>query len=308
VVAPAFPAAGRVTLAGRVMVDDVPLERTALWSRDHSYGSAALPDVLGSAGLSADVIVLDVVRGGPDAVLGRMREAERRGIAAVVCDGVTAVDLAVVAAASLRLDDAIWVGSAGLAAALAASVPCIETPRPRLTALSRPVLIVVGSLAESSRRQARTLAESHLVTHVAVAPDTLRAGARSQGYRAIQKTLLDGLEAKADILLEIGRSENPDLARGAELAGNLAGLVAPTGPKLGAIVATGGEIARAVLARLGVHGIRLIDEVELGVPLGMTLGALSIPVVTKAGAFGDTNTLRRCLTKLKDSRRPGAVQ
>jgi uncharacterized protein YgbK (DUF1537 family) len=38
--------------------------------------------------------------------------------------------------------------------------------------------------------------------------------------------------------------------------------------------------------------------VEPGVPLGITLGKVSIPLVTKAGAFGDAGTLRRCLERL----------
>jgi uncharacterized protein YgbK (DUF1537 family) len=42
----------------------------------------------------------------------------------------------------------------------------------------------------------------------------------------------------------------------------------------------------------------LLDEVEPGVPLGMTVGAVSIPVVTKAGAFGDAQSLRRSLERL----------
>jgi uncharacterized protein YgbK (DUF1537 family) len=115
----------------------------------------------------------------------------------------------------------------------------------------------------------------------------------------IAKALSDGLRDGRDMLLEIGLSEKPDLARGAALAASLAALVDEVAPAIGAMVATGGETACALLSRLGVHGIRLIDEVEPGVPFGMSLGARSIPVVTKAGAFGDADTLRRCLDRLK---------
>jgi uncharacterized protein YgbK (DUF1537 family) len=298
--APAFPATGRVTRDGRVVVNDQPLEETPLWARDHTYASAFLPEVLASAGLSAEVIDLATVRAGRDAVLARMRNAQTRGLAAVVCDCAAESDLAVVADASLALGDAVWVGSAGLAAALAKLVAPAKPAAPPPATRSGAVLTVVGSLAEASRLQARTLVDSALVAHLVVAPETLLAGAQASQWRDIATSLSGALRSGRDVLLEIGLSEKPDLARGAALAASLAGLVDEVASAIGAIVATGGETACALLSRLGVHGIRLIDEVEPGVPFGMSLGARSIPVVTKAGAFGDAKTLRRCLDRLKE--------
>ena len=40
----------------------------------------------------------------------------------------------------------------------------------------------------------------------------------------------------------------------------------------------------------------MLEEVEPGVPLGL---ARAMPVITKAGAFGDAGTLPRCLTYLR---------
>ncbi len=268
VMAPAFPATGRTTVDGRVLLDGLPLEQSGLWGREHSYASAALPEILTSAGLAADVIGLDTVRSGGDEVLGRMRDAERQGVAAVVCDSTTEADLAVVAEASLGLTEAVWVGSAGLAAALAAALSP-GAPLPAPTILRRgPVLIVVGSLAETSRLQARMLAQSGGVKHLVVTPKILLAGPRMPGWPDAAGTLADSLAAKADVLLEIGPSASPDLARGGEVAAGLAEMVAEAAPRIGAMVATGGQIAYAVLSRLDVRGIRLVDEVEPGVPLG----------------------------------------
>jgi uncharacterized protein YgbK (DUF1537 family) len=98
--------------------------------------------------------------------------------------------------------------------------------------------------------------------------------------------------------LELEQTANPDLARGAVLAERLAAFVESAGNSFAGLVATGGDTVYALLSKLGVHGIRLLDEVELGVPLGMTVGAVSIPVVTKAGAFGDAQSLRRSLERL----------
>lgn len=298
VVAPAFPATGRVTLGGRVLVGDQPLEMTALWARDHTYQSAHLGEVLEVAGLQSAVIDLDVLRRGVEAVHAAMRDAVIAGLDAVVCDCANLDDLSVIAQASLRLDSAMWVGSAGLAAALAAWTAAETTAAPSLPPRSGPVLAVVGSLAEASRLQARVLAEAGVVRHIAVEPDALEGGAASPGWVAAQAALAQAVADGADILLEIALAPHPDLSRGPTLAARLAELVAPHARSLGAVIATGGDTACALLSHLGVVGIRLIDEVEPGVPLGLTLGAHQLPVVTKAGAFGDADTLRRALERL----------
>jgi D-threonate/D-erythronate kinase len=73
------------------------------------------------------------------------------------------------------------------------------------------------------------------------------------------------------------------------------------------LAATGGETAASLLARFGVNGIRLVDEIEPGVSLGLTLGGVSVPVVTKAGAFGDEGSLTRIVRRLRFIRQKGVL-
>ena len=85
--APAFPATGRVTLAGRVLVHGTPLEQTATWRERSQLSECGLRGILGSAGLSVDVIVLAVIRSGPEAVhatLARCRTARRAAARCVI--------------------------------------------------------------------------------------------------------------------------------------------------------------------------------------------------------------------------------
>jgi len=56
-----------------------------------------------------------------------------------------------------------------------------------------------------------------------------------------------------------------------------------------------------------VNGIRLVDEIEPGVSLGVTLGGASLPVVTKAGAFGDQGSLTRITERLRSIRQKGVL-
>jgi len=59
------------------------------------------------------------------------------------------------------------------------------------------------------------------------------------------------------------------------------------------LVLTGGETARAMLAHLGIHRLRILAEVEPGVVLSRSLAARSHTIATKAGAFGHAASLEQ---------------
>jgi uncharacterized protein YgbK (DUF1537 family) len=100
--------------------------------------------------------------------------------------------------------------------------------------------------------------------------------------------------------------DEPDISLGPKLAQGLADTLAPVAPAIGGLAATGGETAAALLQRFGVTGIRLADEIEPGVSLGLTLGDISVPVATKAGAFGDEQSLIRIRERLHAVKNKGS--
>jgi D-threonate/D-erythronate kinase len=63
----------------------------------------------------------------------------------------------------------------------------------------------------------------------------------------------------------------------------------------------GGDGARETLAQLGASGIRIVDSLLEGVPLGLVEGgqADGMPVVTKAGGFGAEDALVRIVERMK---------
>jgi 4-hydroxythreonine-4-phosphate dehydrogenase len=300
--APAFPATGRTTLGGRVRVDGRPLEAAEVWRRDHTYASADLGAVLASAGIRSETVPLAAVRG-PNlaAALARIAAAEP---AVAVCDAETEADLDRIAAAGLSIAPApFFIGSAGLAHALAA-LPAAPAIQPPSHAPSRfGSLIVVGSLAAASRAAARRLAGCDGVTHLPVDPGTLLADGPDRAAFADRVAAI--LEAGGDALVEITTAGEPDMTLGPRLARGLAEALDPVAHRIGAVAATGGETAAALLARFGVDGIRLVDEIEPGVSLGLTLGRLAVPVATKAGAFGDADSLIRIRERLRAARTEG---
>ncbi|MDC7788845.1 four-carbon acid sugar kinase family protein [Rhodoplanes sp. TEM] len=301
-VAPAFPAMGRTTEAGRVLVAGRRLEETPIWARDHGYESGYLPDVLKSAGLESGVVPLDQLRRGAGVVRGIVANAIAEGCDAVVCDAATADDLLVVAEATLPLADTLlFVGTGGLAGALAQLVAPDAPPAPVVPPANGPVLVLVGSVAEASRAAAETLAANGRVTEVVVPEAVLREapGAATAGRELTAK--IGAALGDGDVLVVTAFGPESDLAAGGAVARRLADLVAPAVAHLGGLVATGGDTVCALLGRLGVTGIRLLDEVEPGVPLGVTVGAVALPIATKAGGFGTDTTLLHCLDRLQSS-------
>jgi uncharacterized protein YgbK (DUF1537 family) len=301
IVAPAFPATGRATQDGGIVLNGTPLEHTPLWARDHSYDTAHVPTVLQGVGLSTRLLPLAQLRAGEAALADTIAAALADGVEALVCDAAEAADLDLLARASLPLAGQVfWVGSGGIAAALAAALPGTDqdADAPGLHRPAGGVLVVVGSVAEASRAAAARLVAEGAAQPFSIPPDLLRAGPADPRWRPLAEGIAAAVGAGRDTLVEIAADPAADLAQGAALAERLADLLAPAAGRMGGLFATGGETACALLTHLGVHGIRLLEEVEPGVPLGITQGALSVPVMTKAGAFGHDATILRSLARL----------
>lgn len=302
--APAFPTTGRTTVDGRIRVAGRPLEEAEVWRRDHTYASADLLEVLASAGVMAMRVPLALIRGGGEALRVALEAIAANGETVAVCDAESDEDLRRIAEASLPTQPGtFFIGSAGLAHALAAVLPGAVAAPPAFTASKQGALIVVGSLAAASRAGARKLVGGGQIVHVPVAP-ALLLGAPA-GRMELGERVAGLLDAGADVLVEILMDDAPDMSLGPRLVEKLAEALAPATAHMSGFAATGGETASALLSSFGVNGIRLIDEIEPGVALGLTIGRLEIPVVTKAGAFGDEHSLSRIADRLRSIRMKG---
>ena len=284
IAAPAFPALGRTTWQGRVLVDGVPLDHTEVWRKSGMTGEADLAAQLRGAGLSVAKADLAAVRA----------RKLPRGADAIVCDADQEDDLRHVAEAGLRLDAPIlWVGSGGLSRHLPAALRLepAGTASPRFKPRPGPVVTLVGSRSSVAREQARELCALPGTECMEIAPDALFSERDVPEARA-------ALEQGRDLVLVISAGDEVDLSHSLRLATALGRLAAPLTAHAAGAIATGGDIARALLAALGATGIWLAGEVEPGVPIGITNSENPLPVITKAGAFGNPSTLKRCRAAL----------
>jgi uncharacterized protein YgbK (DUF1537 family) len=256
VIAPAFPEQGRFLHEGRVVVDGQP--------------GASLTALLGMDGTA--LLGAKFVRSAGE-VEQAVAHARMRGARRVVVDADSTAGLQRVAGAWRHHPDWLLVGSGGLARHVAPAVPSGQVLE--LPPVSGPVLVIAGSPTPMTAAQIDRLTEVASLTVVAAnaTPPRLPPPHRLLVLCTPPTSQRDAGESAQAV---------------ADTVGAWSERVRP-----GAVVLAGGATARKVCARLGAIGIRLSGELSPGVPIGRLVGGVwdQVLVVTKAGGFGNPNTL-----------------
>jgi uncharacterized protein YgbK (DUF1537 family) len=283
VCAPAFPATGRRTVEG------------IQWAASTRVGEVASC----FDGMAVAHVPLEAVRGG--AFGEHLARHAAAGARVVVVDAETDDDLLAVVSGTGRVpaEELLWVGSGGLGAALAAALP---TRRSRPVAVVEgPALVVVGSATPQAAEQVERIA-AHAV-RVRVPVSLLRGAGEGPrpGLATPAAAVADALAAAEDAVVTLDEDEPVPPEQARALVEALGALLAPVvvHARPGAILATGGETALGVARALGAEGLELEQEIEPGVVRGRLVGGPPLPMVTKAGGFGDPETLVRALAILR---------
>jgi uncharacterized protein YgbK (DUF1537 family) len=296
IVCPAYPATGRTMRGGAIFVNGQPLAETEIW-RLGGEGSTDLKALLAEVGLEPVGLGLDDVRGGR--LAARIEAAREDGAGAIICDAETEADLEALVAAALPLPGAVWVGSGGLAIPLARALSLVRIVEPEtVTRRAGPALAAVGSASSVSREQLAVLARDPRVFTQLVPPQVLLDGPEGPGWRPAARALVAavGKPGKDTVAIAIDPSAPIDPGASAALTAGLGALAGRQLGRFGALVATGGETARAVLAAAGIRCLDIRRELEPGVVLSQ---AGRLPVVTKSGAFGAADSLVRAVEVLR---------
>ena len=305
--APASPAHGRTTVEGRHRVHGQLLEQADLWPDESVRPRSDLAEILRGSGLSCGTLELPLIRAGAHSLENAMiRLACEADV--LICDAETDADLAAIANAAMVLHPAtVWCGSAGLARHIPRNVGLAPLADHTLRSAYSPVfgvgptLFVVGSPANASLEQASALATAPDINAITI-PHALALSAEpAAAVQEYARRVSSSLQQGTDVLVHLDASEPcaPEDTR--RLTSSLARLIAPCANHAGALVATGGETARALLDAWGIRQLRLLGEVEPGLPWSVTEGwRRRLIVLTKAGSFGTPGTLRHCRDFLRD--------
>lgn len=298
VVCPAYPAMGRTVANGQLRVNGMPVEST-------SVGTDPVTPVTTSdlATLIPGGSCIQLGDGTPAEHAQRLMGASGTG-SPVIVDASTDEDLHQLAAALGELGPlAVPVGSAGLAAALAARWGADSgLPGPAASAHepADQVLVVVSSLHDMSRSQADRLinesATSDLLVLRPLLKDVQHRTAALAWAAAQQLTAAPGTTTL--LLSPVDRAD--ETLTGAEIADGLAAIAGVVlqkavlrQPDSVALVLMGGDGARAVLRETAAQSVVVAGALQEGVPIGVVDGGTThgLRVVTKAGGFGTPDSL-----------------
>lgn len=296
IVAPAFPAMGRTTQDSVQLVNGISVALSDVWRNEHLLGTGNLLESLSAEGLRCVAINLDTLR--DETALGNaLDQALRSKVQALICDALTDTDLQRLARATAPLyRQLFWVGSAGLAHHLPEALG-LPAPGDMNVQGRSPVLTVVGSMSQHSQQQARTLAKNSGCFCLEIDAATLLDSTRHEQREQLITLLYLRLAKGEDSLLTVSQEErDPSVA--AQLSSALAAWLEPVIAVTGSLIATGGETARAILTAAGIGRLEVQGELAPGVVLSRTETGLN--VVTKAGAFGQPDTLLTAWHQLHD--------
>ena len=311
VVAPAFPSAGRTTCEGVQLVNGKPVHQTGL-AHDPSttVSESHIPSLLSEAFSSVAALSVAEVRD-----VCRVHEA-LESADCVVADAGSDDDLEAIVRAVPDPSTVLWVGSAGLARAFGKVYPGPRSDAPSEAPIpASGVLAVVGSVNEVAREQLRCLAEEPGVAQVALDTVALASGSREEAVGEAAEAVRAALSGNRGAVLYSAAGEGVDSALRErsvskdEISGRVADALAEVVATLSGeerfdtLVLTGGDTAVRVARALGATGILLEGEIEAGVPNGTLIGPRPYRVVTKAGSFGGSDTLREAFQALANPRK-----
>jgi len=264
ILAPAYPALGRSTVDGVIRVADLTGERTV----------DALA-FLRATGLNLAVIPVGL----SDSALAQQIEAARRTSDLLFCDALHQSHLEAVVRAAARLSrPVLWIGSGGLAHALAAQQPLRPEPAPH--PLRGRVLLFCGSDHPVSVAQIR---------HLGPSPDVA-------SWTPGEPAPTNIAEATSVLIpVACGTTRKSDLAAQAEHLRHGA---------VGCLLMTGGDTAALVCRALAVEAIELQREVLPGLPQGVLRGGpfSGCTVILKSGGFGEAATIGTIVERFAPSR------
>ncbi|MCL6454934.1 MAG: hypothetical protein K6T78_15105 [Alicyclobacillus sp.] len=311
--APSFPANGRIVRDGRLFVGGLPVSQTAFGRdpRNPVFQDEVGAIVRQTTGLPVISLGESVIRRGAAAV-AEFLQSIAEPLSVVVADAETDEDLGVLAGAVTDANTVLPCGSAGLAKQLAARwVGAASGLDGRLSGVERPschrVLVAVGSANPVSHEQLRHVATARRAQVVELQPGQLAtAGAHDQELAQAVAALTAAREVVTGVTLAEARAQRqPDVPGSfeqdlAEAAYQWfqAAAEQPGSPQVG-FVATGGDTALALCQAISAGAIWPQGEVVPGMPWSlMETPSGDIPLVSKAGGFGGTDALLQAVAFL----------
>jgi uncharacterized protein YgbK (DUF1537 family) len=213
----------------------------------------------------------------------------------------------------------VWVGSAGLTNYLLPlkTDKLVGMEKIEDISLHGLVLLVVGSVSSKSRKQLQLVLEQpdiegvQLNSYKVVSDESTRKQEIERVYQEVEQVIkrnknvalyssgsVQDIKKSKEIGIQHGYNSTSVSNMISKVLGEISARIIEVNQIQG-IVATGGDTAKQVFKHFGADVFELIDEVEMGIPLGRIVSDKIIYAVTKAGSFGSDLALLHSMKLLQ---------
>jgi uncharacterized protein YgbK (DUF1537 family) len=308
-IAPAFPSWGRTTQNGIQYVNRHPA--FALKASNSPDPVAAAKKALSNLvdlleryfGRRVRLIKRSSLRKGAKQIEQEIQTARSKGYPFLVFDAISDEDLKNICLGGGRLEQKVlWVASGGLARFLPMGWGCrLSNLADAPVISSKPILILIGSLRPINAEQLAFLTRARpFISITSQDEDSLQGRKAQTRVDLVRQALEHGMDVALNVCLSDSKRSSAQLRHLYEIFQVLSvKLVESKG--FGGLIIVGGETAMKLYRRVGAHGIEIQGEVQPGIPFGHWIGGLlnGQPVITKAGGFGQSDTLLKATEFLR---------
>ena len=295
IIAPAYPANQRITIGGYHLLEGKPIELTEIANAPKTpVKKSYLPAILQEQ-VNKNIAVIDfkIIRQGANFTNKKISKFIDQGRRWIVCDIIEEENFITLMDAVKQYKNILWVGSAGLAEYLPYYYRWSGEKLLSMDKRKGAILVCAGSVSHITQNQVQTLLNQeniHLVKINKEQENILLATAQS--------------DDEVEQAVEIGKKYN--LSR-KEISEKIATIMAELIKSievnsLSGMILTGGDMAVHICRAIGVNSIKIISEIDSGVPLGYieSDNLEKLFIVTKAGAFGKPDVFIKSIRAIEE--------
>lgn len=313
VVVPALPLYGRIIKDGNVYLNEILLAETEM-ARDPKtpVKESYIPKIISQqTDKKTGLINYKDVQEGKQHLIQKLQQHIKNGIQIIVIDAQENKDLSLIASAITSLKEKILIaGSSGLAGYLPEYLDIKKEKKSNL--------IIAGSVSEVTRKQLEYAESKLAVKLIDIDIEKLLSGKQNLEKTRIVQIIKESTQNGEDIIIrsassketvaksfETGRKYGLDGFKVSETIALFLGEITKDilqKFKINGIMFTGGDTAIKAAQRLNITGTIIQDEILPGVPYGHYIEEQyrNITIVTKAGGFGNEETIVQVLNFLKN--------
>lgn len=318
IIAPAYPANQRVTIGGYHLLEGKPIELTEIANAPKTpVKKSYLPSIL-TEQVNEKIAILDfkLLRQRTDIISKKIVEFLQEKKRWIVCDIIEEENFITLMDAVSSYKNILWVGSAGLAEYLPYFYKWKGNKELSMKNRKGSVLVCAGSVSHITQNQVRTLLNQRKINLVKINMVRLLEDKNSelieksqiinQLIREQKNILLATAQSDDEVeqAVEIGKKYN--LSR-KEISEKIATIMAELIKSievnsLSGMILTGGDMAVHICRAIGVNSIKIISEIDSGVPLGYieSDNLEKLFIVTKAGAFGKPDVFIKSIRAIEE--------